>query len=80
MKSAALLVALVAVATAAAAVEAAERSGNAHCMAECYFDCSQIKIFSDEECKKECVFACAKNGGGRNSRKDYDTEFFPSWI
>lgn len=78
--NAALIVTLVVAATAAVVAEAAERNGNSHCMAECYFDCSQIKIFSDEECKKECVFACVKNGVGRNSRKDYDAEFFPAWI
>ncbi|KAL1540627.1 hypothetical protein AAHA92_24951 [Salvia divinorum] len=69
---AALLVALVSVA------EASERS---HCMGECYFDCTQTKIFTDGECKKDCVFACAKYGNAKKFRdQDDDTKFFPSWI
>ncbi|KAL1547102.1 hypothetical protein AAHA92_23615 [Salvia divinorum] len=67
---------------AAAAAAAAERSGGAaQCMAECYFDCAQIKIFSDGECKRDCVFACAKHGNVKKLRdQDDDYKFFPYWI
>ncbi|KAG6400180.1 hypothetical protein SASPL_137005 [Salvia splendens] len=77
---AAMLVTLVA---AAVVAEASERSGSgiAHCMGECYFDCTQTKIFTDGECKKDCVFACAKYGNAKKFRdQDDDTKFFPSWI
>ncbi|KAL8457755.1 hypothetical protein ACS0TY_035574 [Phlomoides rotata] len=60
--------------------EAAERNGNMNCMTECYFDCTQIKIFSDEECKKECVPACAKYAIRKASLKEDDNKFFPLWI
>ena len=80
-----VIAAVLVVGLMAAAAAVAERSGSAaaYCMAECYFDCTPIKIFSDSECKRDCVFACAKygNGNGKKLRdQDDDYKFYPSWI
>ncbi|KZV40843.1 hypothetical protein F511_29195 [Dorcoceras hygrometricum] len=62
------------------ATQAAETPNiNPHCMAECFFDCTQIKIFTDGECKRECVFACARHNIRKTSEDD-ETKFFPPWI
>ncbi|KAL8457765.1 hypothetical protein ACS0TY_035584 [Phlomoides rotata] len=71
-----LMVALVVVPV----TEATERNGNSNCMTECYFDCTQIKIFSDDECKKECVLACTKYAIRKASLEQDDNKFFPLWI
>ncbi|KAL8457756.1 hypothetical protein ACS0TY_035575 [Phlomoides rotata] len=73
---AALMVALVVVPV----TEAAERNGNVNCMTECYFDCTQIKIFSNDECRKECVHACAKDAIKKSSSEEDDSKFVPLWI
>lgn len=73
---AALLVALVVV----PARKAAERNGNnTHCVTECYFDCTQIKIFSKDEFKKECILACSGHAIRKTSKEDCN-KFFPWWI
>ncbi|KAL8457759.1 hypothetical protein ACS0TY_035578 [Phlomoides rotata] len=77
--TAALVVALM-VATVVPVTEAAERNDNMNCMAECYYDCTQIKIFSDDECKKECVLACAKYAIRKASLEEDDNKFVPLWI
>lgn len=76
----ALMVALVVATTVVPAIEAAERNGNTHCMTECYFDCTQIKIFSDDECKKECILSCARHAIRRASLEEDDNKFVPLWI
>ncbi|KAL8497013.1 hypothetical protein ACS0TY_020629 [Phlomoides rotata] len=77
---AALVVALMVVATVVSVTEAAERNGNMNCMAECYFDCMQNKFFSDDECKKECVLACAKYAIRKATLEEDDNKFVPLWI
>lgn len=77
--TAALLVAIV-VATVVPATKAAERNGNTHCMIECYFDCTEIKIFSEAECKKECTLACANHAIRKTTLQEDDNKFFPLWI
>ncbi|KAH6831691.1 hypothetical protein C2S53_008624 [Perilla frutescens var. hirtella] len=76
----ALMVALV-VAMVSAAADAKERNGNVHCMAECHTECMQIRIFNEDECKKDCALACARFAMKKalNEGAD-DIHFFPSWI
>lgn len=64
------------------AAEAVERNGNVHCMTECYFDCMQIKIFNEGECKRECILACARNVMRKAShdQEEDDSQFFPLWV
>ncbi|KAL3640750.1 hypothetical protein CASFOL_015718 [Castilleja foliolosa] len=75
----AVVVALLAALVIAPAAQAAERNGNLQCMTECYFECTQIKIFTERECKKDCVNACARFFMTKADEED-DTKFFPSWI
>ncbi|KAL7154495.1 hypothetical protein ABFS83_03G005200 [Erythranthe nasuta] len=76
-----IVVALVAAMVVAMAAEAAERSGSMHCMTECYFECMQISIFNEGECKRECTIACAKQVTIRKASMEEDqNEFFPLWI
>ncbi|KAL6548827.1 hypothetical protein OROHE_008672 [Orobanche hederae] len=71
-----LLAALVVV---AAAAQATEKLVNSRCMTDYYFDCIQIKIFNEGECKRECVVACARYLMKKRAEED-DSQFFPLWI
>ncbi|KAL7098882.1 hypothetical protein ACP275_09G046500 [Erythranthe tilingii] len=75
-----IMVALVAALVVAVVAQAAERNGNGHCMTECYFECMQIKIFNEGECKRECILACARHVIRKASMEEDDNKFFPLWI
>lgn len=77
----ALLVAvLVATMALPTTIEAAERNGKTRCTTECYFECTQIKIFSEEECREECVLACARQDIKKASLEENVNKFIPLWI
>ncbi|GER43687.1 plant thionin family protein [Striga asiatica] len=63
---------LAAVLVAMAVAVVAEENVNMQCMRECYFDCTQIKIFSESECKKECVLGCARYFVRKAAEEDDD--------
>ncbi|KAG8377247.1 hypothetical protein BUALT_Bualt08G0008400 [Buddleja alternifolia] len=73
--SAVILAALVAALASVVVAEAAERNSNMHCMTECYFDCMEIKIFSEGECKRECILSCARNVLKQTSEDDDNNNF-----
>lgn len=79
-KGVTLLVVILAAMAMAAAVDAAERRRNMHCMMECYPECMQIRVFNDFECKKECKLACAKFAIRKIMRESDDSKLFPLWI
>ncbi|KAL3639354.1 hypothetical protein CASFOL_017261 [Castilleja foliolosa] len=74
-----LMIAIVVALVVAPVAQAAERNVDLHCMTECYFECNQIKIFSERECKKDCVNACARLFMTKADEED-DTKFVPLWI
>ncbi|KAL8457153.1 hypothetical protein ACS0TY_035120 [Phlomoides rotata] len=44
------------------------------------FDCMQINIFSNDECKKKCVLASAKYTIRKATLEEDDNKFVPLWI
>ncbi|KAG8377246.1 hypothetical protein BUALT_Bualt08G0008300 [Buddleja alternifolia] len=79
--SAVILAAVMEAAASEVVAEAVERNSNLHCMPDCYFDCMQIKIFSEAECKRECILSCARNVLKKASEDNHDSNnFFPLSI
>ncbi|KAG5530525.1 hypothetical protein RHGRI_025465 [Rhododendron griersonianum] len=65
-------------------VQAQDVKETTNCMSECYFQCMQVRVFTWNECKRECVNACGKpsyraalleDDGVQKNRRQEATEY-----
>ncbi|KAL6572195.1 hypothetical protein OROMI_013153 [Orobanche minor] len=76
----AVVMLVAAIMVAGTTAQVTEKNVNLQCMTECYFDCTQIKIFSASECKRECAVACARYFMRKAVEEEDDNKFVPLWI
>ncbi|KAK4428315.1 hypothetical protein Salat_1131100 [Sesamum alatum] len=51
-----------------------------YCMVECNSECTQIKIFTKNECGRECKLACGKQLVSQEFGVGDENQFVPYWI